>query len=182
MLEYTYILPIMIYPGLWPQAECHGGGPDGTIHIRSKSGWIIEELIGIWLKHFYIVYGKPQKFKPHCFDFIQFLQRQWSFHAILTWIGISSHRIQPLDTTFMVLWKLLLIKSVTSTCRRTQRSSCQTSKSFSKKHISRKQTEKGVSGFRTTRIYPLNKEVFSEEDFIGADVRVVYNKDLKMEN
>ena len=183
----TYVPPMMIFPALRLKAEFGRGGPEGTAYACSESGWMTEELFYAWLQHFTSSVG-VSKSNP-----VLLVLDNHSSHISLSSYNFcrengvyllslpphSSHRLQPLDVTFHGPLKTAFNKE----CDVHMREYSKIIMSdvpiiFKRAFIKVAKVEKGVSGFRTTGIYPLNPGIFSEEDFLGASARTVDENEI----
>ncbi|XP_050309282.1 uncharacterized protein LOC126745467 [Anthonomus grandis grandis] len=156
-------------------------GPPGAFYTHSKNGWINEELFVEWLKHF-AAYVKPTEDSP-----VLVILDNHSSHislpafnyckknhiAMLSIPPHSSHRTQPLDVSFYgplkaayrhecnMHMKTHLMAKITPydvACL------------FNKAYAQVANISKGEAGFRATGIYPLNPNVFTEQDFLPASL------------
>ncbi|GBP07871.1 hypothetical protein EVAR_71548_1 [Eumeta japonica] len=156
-------------------------GPAGAIYKCSDNGWINEHLFFEWLQHF-AMYTKPSSQPP-----VLLILDNHASHTSLMMYDFckqnnihmpslpphTSHRMQPLDLTFFGPLKAIYKKE------------CDL---FKKNRLAEKITphdvaailnraystvasiNKGESGFPPSGIVPYNANIFSDEDFIAAEV------------
>lgn len=178
----TFVPPMIIYPGSRIQAECRRGGPDGTVYACSKSGWITEELFCTWLAHF-ATFVSATKSKP-CLLILDNHSSHISLASynfckengiyLLSLPPHCSHRLQPLDLTFYGPLKTAYNKECDIHLRSHSKVlMSDVSTIFNKAYMRVTNMEKAISGFRSAGIHPLDPEVFTEDDFLGANVRSV---------
>ena len=176
-----YIPPMFIFPRKRLTPLLEKDGPAGAIYKCSENGWINEALFRDWLAHF------KQHTKPSADEPIYPLLDNHASHIslpifeycksnhihMLSFPPHTSHRMQPLDVSFF------------GPLKTAYKNECD---SFLKSHLAEKITpydvaslvkkafnnvasiSKGESGFRSTGIFPLNPEVFTEEDFLAAEI------------
>lgn len=173
----TYIPPMFIYPRARMSPLLQKDGPINAIYHCSKNGWINEELFVIWLDHF-IAYSKPTKESP-----VLLVMDNHSTHTTLaaynkckdnniTVVTIpphTSHRLQPLDVTFYSSLKSAFGRECDSFMKShplTKITPYELASIFNKAYIRVSNIEKGVSGFKSTGIFPLDTDKFSEDDFV----------------
>lgn len=176
-----YVPPMFIFPRKRMTPTLEKDGPAGAIYKCSDNGWINEELFLEWLKHF------TQHTKPSAQEQILLILDNHASHISLAihehckknYIHMlslpphTSHRMQPLDVSFFGPFKAayrrecdFLMKSQLSERITPYDVASLVKKAFS----SVASISKGEAGFRATGIFPINPNVFSDEDFLAAEV------------
>lgn len=174
-----FIPPLFIFPRQCPSSQLENDGQLGAIYACSRNGWTNENIFVLWLKHF-IKHSKPTAEKPillimdthdsHCTLEAWELVKSNNI-IMLTIPPHSSHRLQPLDVTFFGPLKRaynkerdLNIKSKSMV----KITPYEIASLFNKAYSRVANLDKGISGFKTTGIFPMNPAVFRDEDFVNT--------------
>lgn len=181
----SFIPPMFIYPRKRMSPILERGGPAGSVYTCSHNGWSNETIFLDWLKHFQgtvkssledpvllILDNHGSHVSIESYEFC----RENHIH-MLSIPPHTSHKIQPLDVSFFGPLKRALNKE----CDKFMRASTykkitpyDVASIFYGAYMSVATIEKGVSGFRSTGIFPVNPDTFKEEDFFsGQDLPVV---------
>lgn len=190
----NFIPPMFVYPRQRMTPLLQKGGPRDAIYCCSKNGWSNEELFLEWLKHF-SKHTKPTSEDPillildnHSshknYDVYNFC-RENGIH-IVSLPPHTSHRLQPLDVSFYGPLKTafnrecgLFLKAHSNT--QTKITQYDLAEIFNRAYIRTATLEKGVSGFQSAGIYPLNPNKFNRDDFLEPqeiEVPVVIDEDI----
>ncbi|XP_041983249.1 uncharacterized protein LOC121736227 [Aricia agestis] len=176
-----FIPPMFIFPRKRLNPLLEKDGPAGALYKCSDNGWINEQLFIEWLSHFKH-HAKPSAEEP----ILLILDNHASHISLpvyefcklnhihmLSLPPHTSHKMQPLDVSFYGPLKAAYKKE------------CDL---YMKSHLAEKITpyevasllrkafnnvasiSKGEAGFRATGIYPMNPDVFCEEDFLPAEL------------
>ncbi|XP_045461681.1 uncharacterized protein LOC123671731 [Harmonia axyridis] len=176
-----YVPPMFIFPRKRMTPTLEKDGPTGAIYKCSDNGWINEELFLQWLKHF-TQYAKPSAEEPILLildnhashsSLAIFEYCKENYVHMLSLPPHTSHRMQPLDVSFFGPFKAayrrecdLFMKS-----QLLQRITPYDVASLVKKAFSNVASmSKAEAGFKATGIFPINSNVFSDEDLIAAEV------------
>lgn len=175
-----YVPPLFIFPRQRHSPQLERDGPPGAVYTCSKNGWTNEQIFITWLEHF-INFTNPTEEKR-----IFLIMDNHNSHATLeayemaknnyiTMLSIpphSSHRLQPLDVTFFGPLKAayrrecdMYMKSRNMIKITPYEIAGLLNKAYSKIAS----LDKGISGFKTTGIFPMDPSVFSDEDFFPLD-------------
>ncbi|KAG8264800.1 hypothetical protein J6590_108315 [Homalodisca vitripennis] len=170
---------MFIYPRRRMSPLLERGGPAGSVYTCSHNGWSNENIFLDWLKHFNKI-AKPSQEDPvllildnhgshvslPSYEFC----RQNHIH-MLSIPPHTSHRLQPLDVSFYGPLKNVFNRE----CDKYMRSSTyrkitpyDIATIFNEAYVTVATIDKGVSGFRSTGIYPVNRDTFKEEDFFSV--------------
>lgn len=195
----NFIPPMFIFARQRMTPLLEKDGPVGAIYTNSKNGWINEDLFVTWLKHF-AAFAKPTKESP-----VLLILDNHSSHISLqafsfckenhiTMLSIpphSSHRTQPLDVSFYGPLKA----AYRNECNRHMKTHLMSKITpydvaglFNKAYVQVANISKAESGFRTTGIFPLNPNVFNDQDFLAASLmvqeseQITENQDTNVQN
>lgn len=189
-----YVPPMFIFPRQRMSSNLAKGGPPNSIYHCSHNGWINEDLFVTWLRHF-ISHVKPTKEQPvllimdnhktHTTLAAYNLCKENGIHVV-TLPPHSSHRLQPLDITFFSSLKAGFNKECENFLRSHHHAKItpyDIATIFNNAYIRVANIGKGVSGFESAGIFPLNPEKFTEEDFaVESEVEqrlpVIEDKDI----
>lgn len=175
-----YVPPMFIFGRGRMKYELTKNGPVNAIYKTSKNGWVNEDLFYDWMVHF------AKHTKCSIDDRVLLVMDNHSSHCSLKVFnfcksnGISvvtlpphtSHRLQPLDVCFYGPLKTAYNQECDSFIRSKQYQKIDQSDvaELFKKAFNRAATiEKAVKGFQSTGIYPLNRNVISEEEFMNVE-------------
>lgn len=176
-----YIPPALIFPRKRMKPELMNGAPSESIMFISDSGYINAELFYQYLKHFQ-KHAKASKEDPvllildnhssHCTLEVVTFCKENSIH-VLSIPPHSSHKTQPLDRNFFKALKDfygdLCDQWLVNNPGRTITQS-EVAKLFGDAYAKICTIERAENAFRVCGIVPLNKFIFSEEDFLPASV------------
>lgn len=175
------IPPMFIFPLKRYNEHFVRDGPPGCIGSGNKSGWMQEEDFLIFIKHFE-KYAKPSEenkvllildnHSSHLFiPVIEFCR---SHHiTLLSFPPHTSHRLQPLDRGVFGPFK----KFYNNECDQWMRSNpgkrltVYNIPSLVKEAVLNAMTPKNITaGFRCTGIWPLNRNIFTDDEFEPSSV------------
>lgn len=177
-----YVPVMLIYPRKRMNPQLQRQGPGGAIYECSDNGWITEELFVTYLKHFAKTV-KPSPDNPvlliidnhstHCtLEVYEFCKNNGI--VLLMTPPHTSHRLQPLDVTFFGPLKA----AYNNECNKFLKSHphqkitlFEIAELFNRANMRVSTPEKGVKGFEKTGIWPFNPDVFTEADFLPAELR-----------
>lgn len=195
----NFIPPMFIFPRQRMTPLLEKDGPAGALYTNSKNGWINEDLFVTWLTHF-AAFAKPTQESP-----VLLILDNHSSHISLqafnfckenhiTMLSIpphSSHRTQPLDVSFYGPLKAAYRQE----CNRHMKTRLMSKITlydvaglFNKAYVQVANIAKAESGFRATGIYPLNPNIFTDQDFLAASLmaqeseQVAENQDPNIQN
>ncbi|XP_065683501.1 uncharacterized protein LOC136096322 [Hydra vulgaris] len=173
--------PVFIFPRVNYKDFMICGAPTGSLGLCNKSGWMTSENFLVAMKHF-VSHAKPSVEHPvlllmdnhesHIsFETITFAKE--NSLILLTFPPHCSHRLQPLDVSvfgpFKSYFRLAQNEWLASNPGRIiniyilPQLACKAyNMSFTIKNV--------CSGFSKSGIYPLNRQIFGESDFISSSV------------
>ncbi|XP_018318037.1 tigger transposable element-derived protein 6-like [Mycetomoellerius zeteki] len=171
-----YIPPMLIYPRAHMTSQLQRNGPIGAIYDCSKNGWTNEHLYMKWLLHFKN-HVKPTHDNPvllildnhtshislTAFEFCKA-----NFITVVTLPPHTSHKTQPLDLTFLGPLKIALYREYElflSTNVYEKITEYNFAELLNKAFLKVATMEKGISGFSSAGIWPLNPDKFNEDNF-----------------
>lgn len=176
----SYIPPMFIYSRQRMSPQLCKGGPTEAIYHCSKNGWTNEELFVTWLKHF-VKFAKPSADEPVLLildnhyshsSYEAFVFCRENHVVVLSIPPHTSHRMQPLDVAFYGPLK----KAYKKECDLFMKSHAlqkitpfDVASIFNKAYCETATIQKGVSGFKSSGIYPINPSIFGDEDFLASN-------------
>ena len=106
----SYVPPYIIFPRARLRPELTDGAPPGTAFACHPTGWMQTEIFALWFEHF-LKFVKPTECDPALLILdghhthtknLQFLKKASENHVtVVTIPPHCSHRLQPLDVSFM---------------------------------------------------------------------------------
>lgn len=176
----SYIPPMFIYPRQRMSPQLCKDGPAEAIYHCSKNGWTNEELFIIWLKHF-VKFAKPSADEPVLLildnhyshsSYAAYMFCRENFIVVVSIPPHTSHRMQPLDVAFYGPLKNAFRKE----CDLFMKSHAMqkitpfdVASIFNKAYCNTATIQKGVSGFKASGIFPIDPNIFGEEDFLASN-------------
>jgi hypothetical protein len=185
----SYMPPMLIFPRKRMKPELLDGAPPGAWAECHPSGWMQAEIFMSWFKRF-ITFSRATKetrvmllLDGHAthtknLDLIDLARDNGVI--LLCFPPHCTHRMQPLDVSFMKLLSTYYADSMKSWLRShpgrvvTQ---YQITGLFGKAFLKAASMETAVNGFRKTGIWPVQRDVFTEVDFLAAETT-----DIKIPN
>ena len=157
--------------------------PTGAIGRCSKSGWINEELFMDWFEHF-VNYVQPKSRKDptlllfdghstHTKNLDLILKAEENNVVLLSLPSHCTHRLQPLDRSLFKSLNSYYNKEVHSWLRSHPGrvvTEYHVSGLFRNAYNKAATLENSVSGFRACGVVPFRPDIFSDEDFIAAEI------------
>ena len=177
----NYVPPMLIFPRVRRKPELMDGGPPGTVYACHPSGWMQTDLFTDWFHHF-LAFAKPTESKPvllildghatHTKNIALIdLARQNNVHIICL-PPHCTHRLQPLDVTFMKPLSSYYNEAVRIWLRSHPGRVVtvhQIAMLFGGAYLKAATAIIAVNSFRKTGIVPKNPAVFNDADFAGSD-------------
>ncbi|XP_030767155.1 uncharacterized protein LOC115890931 [Sitophilus oryzae] len=189
-----FVPPMFIFKRERMNVALEKNGPVDAIYRCSKSGWITEDLFLEWLKHF------AQYVNVSTVDLVLVILENHTTHSSLKSYkfcrenGIvlvslpphTSHRLQPLDVTFFSSLKTAYSKECDLHMKTHHYSKIEVTdiaELFAKAYNRITSKEKGLNGFKNTGIFPLDRNLFGEEEFteMTVEATVGANSDIERE-
>lgn len=180
----TFVPPMMIFPRKNMTETLMRGAPLGTLGRCHPSGWVQTNLFSDWFKHF-IKYTKPSEESP----VLLLLDGHYSHTRNIEIIDLArenhitivclpphaTHKLQPLDKTFMGSLKSHYSEAIRIWLRHSERpvGPYDIAELFGKAYVNCQTASIAINGFSRTGIYPCDRGVFTEVDFIAAEHEVL---------
>lgn len=176
-----YIPPMIIFKRMRMAPELKIGAPEGSLVEISETGYIDSDLFVKWLQ-FFIDTVRPSKERKVllCLDGhtthsknLKALELARDNGVIMLQLpGHTTHRLQPLDVAFFKPLETFFIQEMQKWLRTYANNAVsifQICQIFTPAYRRAATIENAASGFRNTGIWPVNRDVFGEHEFVAAD-------------
>jgi hypothetical protein len=179
----TFVPPMLIFPRVRMKAELLDKAPTGSIGAASKTGWINEDLFSKWFDHFLDFVQPKSKCSPvllimdghssHTKN-LDIIEKARANNCILLSLpSHCTHKLQPLDISFFKSLNSFYDAEVQAWLRKHPGrvvTEFQISELLGTAYGKAASVKNGVSGYRKAGIHPFRRDLFTEEDFLGADM------------
>lgn len=178
----SFVPPMLIFSRKRMKAELTDGAPPGTIFACNESGWMRTEVFKQWFAHF-VSFVKPSIGEPallildghlsHTRNLDVILSARENFVTILCLPPHCTHKLQPLDVAVMGPLSVYLDQALEKWLNHHPGRTVtvfQISQIFCEGYLKACIPTNGINGFRKTGIFPFDPEVFSDVDFLAAEV------------
>ena len=176
----NFIPPLFVFLRVRMKPELMDGTPPGSQYACHKSGWMQADIFTQWFRHFLRCSGASHEnpvllvldghlTHAHNLDIID-LARDIGV-VLLSIPPHSSHRMQPLDVSFMKPFSTFYTQEVEKWLRNNHPrilTMHQVPQLVGKAYQRVASNAVAASGFRKTGIFPCNRQIFSEIDFAAA--------------
>ncbi|KAB0802155.1 hypothetical protein PPYR_04341 [Photinus pyralis] len=177
-----YVPPLLIFPRTRENIELLNGTPPETVLVCHPSGWMQTEIFfPKWFEHF-LHYSKPSATDPvllildghatHTKN-VQLIEAARQNHVhILCIPPHTSHRLQPLDVSFMFPLSTFHTQECETWMRQNPGRAItirQVGSIFGKSYLKASTPQNAINGFKKTGIFPLDPNVFPEEAFAASE-------------
>lgn len=184
-----YVPPMLIFPRVRMNPALTLGAPPGTIFECDKSGWMQSHLFTNWMKHF-INFTKPSETDPillvldghrtHTKN-IEAIDLAKKHHVHMIVIPPHcSHRMQPLDVSFMKPLSSFYSRAMERYLRNHPGKVItlyQVSSLFAEAYLNAAVPNNAISGFTKTGIHPVNRDAYTDADFVAAETTIIKKSD-----
>ncbi|XP_055636997.1 uncharacterized protein LOC129775858 isoform X2 [Toxorhynchites rutilus septentrionalis] len=183
----NFIPPMMIFPRARLTEALKKGAPLDTLFVCNSSGWMTMNEFNAWFEHF-LHHTRPTAessvlllldgHNSHTKN-LTFLERARECFVTVVTLATPppsphcSHKLQPLDVSFMGPLKTAFSKSVEGYIKANPGKVVtlnEISELFGLAYIQAANAATAKNGFSATGIVPLNRFVFTDKDFAPADV------------
>lgn len=179
-----FLPPMLIYPRKNRNDQLIRGAPPGTIYDVHPSGWIQQNIFTKWFRHF-IQFVKSSEDNPvllildghysHTRNLDVIRLAKENHIAIVSLPPHSTHKLRPLDKSFMGPFKVYYSEAIRNWIRINQRpvSVFNIAELLGKAFLKSQTAQIAINRFRVTGIYPFNRHIFCEADFITEESEAV---------
>lgn len=179
----NFIPPFIILPRARQNLALTDGAPPGTKFVFHRSGWMQAEIFTGWFDHF-LLHTKPNEHDPvllildghnsHTRN-LDFLKKAKENHVTVVSIPPHcSHRLQPLDVSFMKPLSTAYTRSIELFLRNNPGRAVtlhQVARLFGEAYLKAATPSNAISGFSATGICPRSDTVLQKHDLIDHERR-----------
>lgn len=182
-----YVPPMIIFKRKRFTAELGNGAPPGSKVEISESGYISSELFVKWLQHFVHAVHPTKENKvlllldghtTHCKNLEALLLARENGVIMLQLPGHTTHRLQPLDRSFFkpleAFYTQALEKWLRCNVGRTV-TQYQVAELLGEAYGRAATVENAINGFRASGVWPVNRHVFKDSDFVPSETLKLNN-------
>ncbi|XP_023238520.1 uncharacterized protein LOC111637281 isoform X2 [Centruroides sculpturatus] len=182
----SFLPPMMIFPWKNMSDQLMRGAPSGAIGRAHPSGWVQANLFTQWFKHF-LAKTKPTAKLPvllildghysHTRNVDVIELARINHVSIISLPPHTTHKLHPLDKTFMGPLKTYYSKAIRQHMIHEHKrlTSYDIAGLFGTAYLQCTNGLYAVNGFRATGIWPFNRHIFTDADFVAADHAVIEN-------
>lgn len=175
----VFVPPMIIFKRSRMEYSLASGAPAGSLVEVSESGYINSELFLKWFKHF-VAHVRPSKEEKvlllldghttHSKNLDVINLARESGVLLLQLPGHTTHRLQPLDVSVFKPFQLYYDEAVTKWHRTNPPPlrQCHVSSILSEAYVRVATMSNAMNGFKATGVWPVDRQVFKDTDFVAA--------------